>query len=63
VTPTVAPTRRPEQKVSPPAPTPTPQADKADDNLLNSFILMLLTFAEAAALVVGFMWLVRSRSR
>ncbi len=61
-TPTVTPTRN---RVSTPTPTavPTPQASRADDNPLNSLVVILMAFAEGAALVLGFLWLVRSRSR
>jgi len=58
-TPTVTPTRKPVDRV----PTPTPQAGKADDDPLNWFVSMLLALAAVAALVLGLIWLLRSRYR
>jgi photosystem II stability/assembly factor-like uncharacterized protein len=58
-TPTVTPTRKPVDRV----PTPTPQAGKADDDPLNWFVSVLLALAAVAALVLGLIWLLRSRSR
>lgn len=64
VTPAVTPTRRSEQRANTPAPTAiSDSAQQAGGNPLNLLVSMLLTFAAVAALVLGLIWLLRSRSR
>jgi len=64
VTPAVTPTLRSEQRVNTPAPTAAlDSAQQAGGNPVTSLISIFLVLAAVAALVLGLIWLLRSRLR
>lgn len=61
---TVTPTRRPGERVNTPAPTATTNSgQQAGGNPVTSLVSIFLVLAAVAALVLGLIWLLRSRLR